>query len=687
MKNKIAAALKALKGNSGSGIVLVLVCMLCVSMLGIMILYLSYTGLLIKVTERQSQENFYDATTAMDEVRAGVQKAASDSIAEAYKTMLSHYSDATYAANMKAKFQEEFTNEFYAWKTDVKIGQSSLPVSTALISSTNTYNTDVLSSFLTSAHAVLSGTGGNAVVRDAAAGTITLKGITVTYTDPKKGYSTTVTSDISVVMPDFSYVISNYSVSGLPSYALIAQNAISCSGINDTTVKGSAYGGTITTPATFAKRLIFSGGTVICGGGVTAAGSSPSGSITADNTASLWANRLNVGNSSSLLLQGSSYVQDDLELAGRSKAELAGNYYGFGSSADDATKSSAIIVNGAGTTLDLSNAKRLMLAGHSFVWNNGTDTGKTDVMMGESVSVRENQMVYLVPKEYLTGAGDNPLIYTGTEPTVTLSSKVLWDGKTFADYGAALYPVHNVYPGASDQKIVYYFVKFDSAAHANDYFKSYFAHNTAKINSYVSNYTTLTSSAGTVQAAGWTLNSATDKNNKTTYSLGTAPDMTLGTSAAQIKSTYSQLSTTLFVGGGSAAADMNPYKYIVDTAKVNAITGTLTFSKDDAVVGVITKGNYTVSSAPEKVCVIIATGDVTVDRDFSGLIIAGGSIDLEASVSASDSVSSAFGALNGDTTLGSYFSHGAGSANAAGSGANSGWNFDELVTYQNWKKY
>ena len=89
MKNKIAAALKALKGNSGSGIVLVLVCMLCVSMLGIMILYLSYTGLLIKVTERQSQENFYDATTAMDEVRAGVQKAASDSIAEAYKTMLS----------------------------------------------------------------------------------------------------------------------------------------------------------------------------------------------------------------------------------------------------------------------------------------------------------------------------------------------------------------------------------------------------------------------------------------------------------------------------------------------------------------------------------------------------------------------------------------------------------------------
>ena len=76
MQNKIRAALKTLRGNRGSGIVLVLVCMICVSILGTLIMYLSYTGYMFKITERQSKADFYSATTAMDEIRACVQKAA-----------------------------------------------------------------------------------------------------------------------------------------------------------------------------------------------------------------------------------------------------------------------------------------------------------------------------------------------------------------------------------------------------------------------------------------------------------------------------------------------------------------------------------------------------------------------------------------------------------------------------------
>jgi hypothetical protein len=74
MRKRLQAAYKALRGNSGSGIVLVLVCMLCVSMLGIMILYLSYTGMLLKMTQRQAQNDFYTATTAMDEVRTAYKR-------------------------------------------------------------------------------------------------------------------------------------------------------------------------------------------------------------------------------------------------------------------------------------------------------------------------------------------------------------------------------------------------------------------------------------------------------------------------------------------------------------------------------------------------------------------------------------------------------------------------------------
>lgn len=188
---------EALLGNSGSGLVLVLVCMLCVSILGVMVMYLSYTGLMLKATERQSKTNFYDASTALDEIRAGIQKTASDSIAAAYKTMLVNYSYADYTRNttMEQKFKGEFSSNMLGSNLFYN-GQ---------------YKTDALKDFV-SGPAQVTGSGTVSSTVDG----IILKGVTVSCTDTK-GYTTTVTSDISVGMPEFSYVVSNYSISGLPS--------------------------------------------------------------------------------------------------------------------------------------------------------------------------------------------------------------------------------------------------------------------------------------------------------------------------------------------------------------------------------------------------------------------------------------------------------------------------------------
>ena len=74
-------------------------------------MYLSYTGLLLKVTERQSKADFYDASTAMDEIRAGVQKYASDAIAGAYKTVLINYNYPDFiptGSTMEEQFKSEF---------------------------------------------------------------------------------------------------------------------------------------------------------------------------------------------------------------------------------------------------------------------------------------------------------------------------------------------------------------------------------------------------------------------------------------------------------------------------------------------------------------------------------------------------------------------------------------------------
>lgn len=79
------------------------------------------------------------------------------------------------------------------------------------------YKTDALKDFV-SGPAQVTGSGTVSSTVDG----IILKGVTVSCTDTK-GYTTTVTSDISVGMPEFSYVVSNYSISGLPSFALIAK--------------------------------------------------------------------------------------------------------------------------------------------------------------------------------------------------------------------------------------------------------------------------------------------------------------------------------------------------------------------------------------------------------------------------------------------------------------------------------
>lgn len=384
MRKKFQTVREALLGNSGSGLVLVLVCMLCVSILGVMVMYLSYTGLMLKATERQSKTNFYDASTALDEIRAGIQKTASDSIAAAYKTMLVNYSYADYTRNttMEQKFKGEFSSNMLGSNLFYN-GQ---------------YKTDALKDFV-SGPAQVTGSGTVSSTVDG----IILKGVTVSCTDTK-GYTTTVTSDISVGMPEFSYVVSNYSISGLPSFALIAKNALMESGgVSALTISGSAYAGNITTTGTGALNI--TGGTMVCKGLISIDGGAMPGSPArfvldggGSSGAALWANRIKIG-SSSALFRGTTYVQDDLDLSGsQTAATLAGSYYGFGNSLTDSTKSSAILVNGAETMLDMSGLTRLMLAGHSFITNPSSSGTTTDVLMGESVSVRETSGRILYPR-------------------------------------------------------------------------------------------------------------------------------------------------------------------------------------------------------------------------------------------------------------------------------------------------
>ena len=109
----------------------------------------------------------------------------------------------------------------------------------------------------------------------------------------------------------------------------------------------------------------------------------------------------------SLNMNGNMYVADDLELAGRgSSVTLQGNYYGYNfqknygaqdpDSAKKAEFSSAMMVNGKSSHLDIKGLNYLLLAGRTFI-SRKLDASNEDILMGESISARTNQLAYYVP--------------------------------------------------------------------------------------------------------------------------------------------------------------------------------------------------------------------------------------------------------------------------------------------------
>lgn len=97
-------------------------------------------------------------------------------------------------------------------------------------------------------------------------------------------------------------------------------------------------------------------------------------------------------------------------LAG-SSVTLQGNYYGYNfqknygaqdpDSAKKAEFSSAMMVNGKSSHLDIKGLNYLLLAGRTFI-SRKLDASNEDILMGESISARTNQLAYYVPLEYVS---------------------------------------------------------------------------------------------------------------------------------------------------------------------------------------------------------------------------------------------------------------------------------------------
>lgn len=739
------------RDRRGSGMVTVIVCVSFILILGTVLLFTSYTGYMIKASNRRSKVNFYSAETAMDEIRAGLQQRTTEAIKDAYTATLVDYSHITELYNdpgsynsstdllnpgatnsvgkllyptldkyMEANFQHIFRLELLrATYRSEDNTDSSLFIST---DGSNTYSVAGLRTFLSQlpsgAKLVLNpDTNGEEGVsgrftQSADGKTITLKSVTARYT--QNGYETDLSSDFVLYVPPFSYTASEYSLTNLNKLAIVADQGLTQTGGLNLSLTGDVYADHIDLNNQ-QLALNYKNGILICKKTLSVGNKASFVLDSASGSTSLWAGDISLGDNAVLNLNGTVNVADDLTVLGsNASVSLSGSYTGFGYLADDQTNqlaytdaakpngSSAIIVNGRNTSLNMSGLDTLTLAGSGFVNTTGANAAQGSAAyfaMGQSIAARSDQLAYLAP---VIALKTDSFTYT-TNPYYSADGTHFPDNTAIAQIQTniaelakdASYSYYKNVDGvtamrSSSTNLIYFFLTFKTADRANAFFKGYFERNGQSAD-YLNQYLKTFSAAKNTYARGDTY--FVGSGDVKAVQLGLAGDAFSEALTAPYTTSFRNLCTKLSATAlSSSETSLTPYAYLVNTSAVDALFSAenspseVDFtSEDGSVVGKIVKGDYTIQ-AGETAKVIICTGNVAVNAPFTGLILAKGTVSLAADVSNSTDVSTALQAKNDGKTMLSYLAVGSGTGGSTGDTEGSTWNLNDLVVYKNWKK-
>ncbi len=698
--------------NSGSSIVIVIIAMAMIGILATTLLWMSYVNYKIKVNDIRNKNSFYSAETVMEQIVAGLQKEASDSVAAAYQEVLSNWEALENETNRYSIFASVYLDTLVKHLRNSEKGDGY-------------YNRDILMNYVdteiwknVNQTAWKNGTDEadaekEPVMELVNGNSLILHNVFVSYVDDDR--LSIVSTDLCLDAPEIVFTRSG-SVDDLYDYLLIGNQGISLTkGSGQVTGDGSIYagideatgkGGITINPAS--SLAINNGRYVISKGEIDVIGPG-AGFIVRDakeTGSSVYAKSLDL-QSGMISLDSKTYIANDLTLSGNgSKATLTKEYYGYGTStetgledrATDQENSSAIIINGQNSTVNLSGVNTLMLAGRAYI---GTNTTKKDldqnteknekaVLMGESITVKGGQIAYLVPTECLgvysgeTLIGQNPL--TQDQATKMQAYKDQYGeefrevdftrpvgrlgGQTLASFGVEnmdhIRKVSTQYVGGGTESksLTYYYLVMD-ADDAARYYQTYYQQDNNKemIDNYFKKYATggillgdYTSKQNSYTILGNAL--VSDALSQSGVSLFTSADTTTDRTltpaevfqkSADIANVYKGLTTNLSEDGASASPLQNVFesvikkeitmkqedgseqkepiqKYLMDNG------GTMEFTTEDGLKGIITTGNYTLSSATggaSNVRLIISLGDIMIDRNFTGLAIAKGTITID----------------------------------------------------------
>ncbi len=736
---------KFTRDKRGSAIVVVLVAMTFIVVLASILLYLSLVNIQMKNLDRSGKKSFYDAEGVMNEVRAQVQYVVSEAINKAYTDVLDNYysyedknEDESIDDEREAAFKDKFLETLYtqtilksAEGSDEESGDTYPPLFTD--ASGRRYSPGTLAEMIgTIEGATVSGSDPAEPTEMVYHATddkyIKLTNLVVTY-KTSKGFYTSVTADIKITIPGFKAISASATQSNLPEFTIIANEKLHLSNVSSghVTVKGNVYTGSVEVLEDSNSLAIAEAGYFVSKGDIAVT----QGALTVDEASSVWANGIVLEKEAEFTLGGDAYIANDLNLHGsEASAVLTGSFVGFGSSTTDSSQSSSIIVNGLDTLLDMSGIDTLILAGHSFVnYGSYNETTGQYAMMGQSVAVKSDQLAYLVPEsclgtisvdgvehkvtnpfeygKYEDILGPNPdndkleeLVLIGENGEEALQVTA---GKTLHDYGIKaenlLYMREVVGARDTGTRLVYFVMNFPSVQKANEYFADYFSEHVSDIQKYLNVYCKTGYMLDQSASVGLSGN-AYYPNGET---LGLI-DATGVTSLDEYEKTYTNLCKTLKPEGDKDSGATSPYTYYV-TDELSGLGGGTRYypegSGSSEAQAIVSGGSVTINSEDAgHVHIVIAAKDVTVNSDFTGLIIAGGNVELNADVKAdSGLVTDALEALKNDDDGDGWYvyrylnpeqirpvNQTPGSSGENENDNNTGWDMNALVSYENWTK-
>ena len=532
---------KIRKDDSGSAFIFVVIGVMFVSIVGATVLSVATNYVTTVIVDHYSTDNFYQTEGYLSEIRSGIEEIAGKANEKAYLEVVEHYTSPKMTSQMKTIYGKKYLTGIVRklnhdalvpteTSAEIKDIESKPAADSTVTTDWEQLSMDLIKKMSTNPGTLGSTYGTNDLRyrfeydKDEKELYLVIRGLIIKYTD-ETGYRSSVKTDIRIGVPDYAFE-GNRTYEELKHYISISDDILRVDTDNhssDAAVSGNVYSGTTKkmespnddegsgiqihprTKAVFHSKRIISRGNlnIFSGADVKMSGLSGPASL-----GELWLKNIVVRKpspavggamTSNVNINDNAYILDDTSIEDdNATVNLGGNYYGYSYNRDnsDTTEgnaslrsdyNSAILINGRNTTLTSNGLTKLILAGRTFVQRNEKLTDGTyqesvdDIMMGESLAVRSNQIAYLVPEEFILD-GHNPLVGAEVGDDTDARNKVNIaalkslavgnEGKTMADF---LKPGEEITANYNNSgQYVYLYLNFKSEVAANEYFSCYY---------------------------------------------------------------------------------------------------------------------------------------------------------------------------------------------------------------------